>query len=969
MNQETVEKMAVALYSFSIELKTRVERIKFDRSKGQFSRQKDTAGIESANEILRKAKRQNRMISRRFFWIPWSFRASKEEKQHAKEILEYTAKISAALKSMNLYDDPNNNSKCTTILVNVCQDFEKMLRSKGQEITTDEAKRYLLAQWGLSSPYPGTQTINERLVQIFISHWDVTLLMMESLEGITKNFFTLIIGNYEKVNAVFNPIAFKSTSTLVIELRDKSIPVFQMYWTFDHLTEDFIAQFNNLLLLVLKSCETRKEADAAVIALFSIYREMRWGTVHRYLFALEDKLILNLFMSAVNKVRTSSVFFVSYDAFFKMIFNTIKRNTARFNIDEYPFFNREDIYRLFLEHYSAIEQYSNGVEIETCTQMGAIYGSLCVQIRFLGTIYIDESISIPYITSLSNNMFKELLIPVMKAQGPASFVCLEGIAQVILANGVRSKQDVELIIFIVNKKGKAANDIFKNFLAPGLMSGIILHPLSRDGTMKSFITSSPIYTTELYALYISIIRGDFHPGEKEARLAQMFADLRQVRSEIVSGILTKKYSEQLVSACLYSVFAPEVSIDRKIYMQVYQSRQDRQSDIPSVLKRLSGKTVRISKGGFVVKGELNTDSWNHLIEAVIEVNKQPLKISPPELGMSLALEFRKSTLRERQKEFLRFVYAYDRQNGNILPNFQANYEILMKYKEFVGDRLKNDIIYSLLSVAQETFPEQFAKILGKSSVNFSKLAKMLFGLWRSSAEDKAARIQAILLREGISDPINWSPTITPEEISRWLSAHATNVIEKSLVQKIFNELYGDDYALMQKEMEKFEFKNEGISLFGEKFTFVLSKRHTHSVAMFNMGVCVAPDQKLWESQDMWQMIIFDKDGYAKGGVIYRTIYDDGKAYLIASIQPSGAILNDVSPDRLHDKIIQFSKLMVKTLNYQNLLIPKNTAINSNRGSIQSIISLKNYPTFNANQQHSFSYNPYAYSYQDFYIAA
>ena len=139
--------------------------------------------------------------------------------------------------------------------------------------------------------------------------------------------------------------------------------------------------------------------------------------------------------------------------------------------------------------------------------------------------------------------------------------------------------------------------------------------------------------------------------------------------------------------------------------------------------------------------------------------------------------------------------------------------------------------------------------------------------------------------------------------------------------------------------------------------------------MFNFGVCVAADDKLWNMADFWQMIIFDEEDNACGGVIYRTIVEEGKAYLIASIQPSSSILSSVSPEGLYSKIIQFSTLMMKKLKYYNLLIPKNSSIHSNRGSMQSIIATANYPLIKLKNTYEFSYHPYHYTYNEFYIAA
>ena len=137
--------------------------------------------------------------------------------------------------------------------------------------------------------------------------------------------------------------------------------------------------------------------------------------------------------------------------------------------------------------------------------------------------------------------------------------------------------------------------------------------------------------------------------------------------------------------------------------------------------------------------------------------------------------------------------------------------------------------------------------------------------------------------------------------------------------------------------------------------------------MFNMGVCVAPDDKLWNSPDFWQMIIFDEDKNACGGVIYRTIAENGKKYLICSIQPSQKILSVTSPKSVFDKIIQFSRLIAKILRYDGLLIPESASIHSNRGSIQTEITKRNYKTITLQHNYDFSYYPYHYPYQKFFV--
>tara|TARA_B100000315_G_C14591439_1_gene596071 strand:+ start:569 stop:3433 length:2865 start_codon:yes stop_codon:yes gene_type:complete len=565
-------------------------------------------------------------------------------------------------------------------------------------------------------------------------------------------------------------------------------------------------------------------------------------------------------------------------------------------------------------------------------------------------------------------LFDELIIPTAKSQTVGTFLCFQSLGKLAELNAIKTKQDLEILLYIVEKKSRKANDILRNIIIMGIEEGIIKDLSKEKEILKAFLEQTPAYLIELYVEFKNIYSGNL--TDKHIHYENLFKDVKQLKEDIFNGVLTKDYNENIVLGVLYSVFSPEVSVDRDIYKRILASRTDRQSDIPSALNRLSGREVKISKGSFVLKEELDISSWNNLIEAVNEINRNIIKINPAETGMNLLIEHNDGTLRAKQKEYLKYIYSFDVANGNALPDFNTNHETLMKYKEFIGDRLKNDLIFTLLSKAQEAFPEQFASLLGKAKADYRRLAKTLSGLWNSNAKDKEARIKVILERNGFNvEAISWPADMTVEKINQWLGSLSTNVIEKSLIQKVFNSLYGEQYEGMQKEMEKFEFKREGKSLFGKSFTFILSKRKMHSVAMFNMGVCIAPDDKLWNSEDFWQMIIFDEENNACGGVIYRTIIESGKAYLIVSIQPSTSILSSVSPQQTYSRIIQFSRLIVKTLHYQNLLIPTDSVIHSNRGSIQSVISSNNYPQITLKHKYDFSYYPYHYQYNKFFIVA
>ncbi|MCF7871534.1 hypothetical protein K9L97_00715 [Candidatus Woesearchaeota archaeon] len=573
---------------------------------------------------------------------------------------------------------------------------------------------------------------------------------------------------------------------------------------------------------------------------------------------------------------------------------------------------------------------------------------------------------LPYFNRFKILTFPLLIIPTVESQGPASFICIECYSGIAKYEGVYNEKDLELLVWITSKKQRKAPDILHNLILEGLKQNIIQKPISHDAEIiKQFLENSPAYLLEIYTEFRNIYIGTHE--DKHIHYEKLFKDVKQLKKEILDGNLTKDYDENILLGTLYSVFAPEVTVDRQQYKRAIQNRQDRQSDIPGELNKLSGLTVRISKGGFVLKEEVNTQSWNNLVEAVTEINQKPIHIDPAETGMHILTDFLHGDLRNKQKEYLKYIYSYNIQLGNQLPSFSSEHETLMKYKEFIGDRLRNDLILSLLSKAQEKYKNEFL-VLTNTNKDYRQFAKTLFGIWKSNMNNKENKIIEIINSKGFNiQEINWPENIDVDQINQFLIQNSSNIIDKSLVQQIFNQLYGEQYENMQKEMTKFEFKKEGRSLTGTPFKFILTKHKMHSVAMFNFGVCVAIDDKLWNQPDMWLMIILDEEQNACGGVIYRTIQEQGNTYLIASIQPSSSILASVSPDNLYKKIIQYSKTMVKKLGYTSLLIPTSSTIHSNRGSIQELINAQQYPQITLKQEYAFSYSPYHYTYQQFYI--
>jgi len=601
-----------------------------------------------------------------------------------------------------------------------------------------------------------------------------------------------------------------------------------------------------------------------------------------------------------------------------------------------------------IENFPKIKDYCNGNEEKT-------YDSLRKLEPLLNHFGID--------------LFDLLIFPTLKSQKIASFLCFESYGEI--SQVIQTEDDIKILIKILSERKFKAHDFLQHILVNGIKENIIATPLSKEKEyLIPFLKNSTVDLIEVYKEYKIIMASD-HP-EKHLHLERMFKELKTIQKDIFNGVLTKEYDSKLLIGMLYSVFSPELTVPRRRYELIYDNRTDRQIDIPKVLNKISPEEVKISRGGYALKSgeELNDESWKMLIEAVSEINSKPQKaLIPEKLGLALLSSFTNKTLKKRRKAFLTLIYQYSVNTGTGLPEFNAEHSTLMKYKEWMGDRLKNDLITTLIDTAYQKNKVKFSQLIEKvkKPKKYAGLAKTLFGLWMSEKKDKEVRIKLILEKNGFyAEKIDWQVSKW-QDVEVWLKQQGAGTISKKLISDIFSELTGEDYNQMHKQMNKFEHSHQSSGKGGAKYLFMLSKKRPHSVAMYNFGVCVASDNKLWNMTDFWQLIIWDNNFKACGGVIYRTIEEAGKKYLIASIQPNSTILSEVSPVHLYDQIIKYSEKMIKKLKYDSLLIPMEGTIHSNRGSIQAIITERNYPRKVLLKEYEFSYSPYNYTYKQFFI--
>lgn len=564
----------------------------------------------------------------------------------------------------------------------------------------------------------------------------------------------------------------------------------------------------------------------------------------------------------------------------------------------------------------------------------------------------------------------KFIVPLLNAQSITAQFLYEELNNLKRLGSVDSWEDAMVFLYIGEKYPVKALDIYQHILIEGVKQEIISKSIGTESEIiKSFLQNAPAYILDLYKEYKNIWTSN--QPNKIAIINNLFKDVFEIKEQLYKGVVAGIKNEKLFFGVLYHVFPPELSVTRSEYERILKGREDRQSDIPKALDKLQYISASVSKGAHVLKSNetLETEAWSDLINAA---NTEEKMLPAETIGLNLLKDFVDSNITNNRKTHLNQIVLFSKNRGETLPTFSQEHHILMKYKEFIGDRM-NDLLFLILSETQTKNPQEYFELSSKvkqAKVDLKGLSKTLANLWNSRIPNREARVRSILERNSLQlEQITWNTPVTPKEVEESLIQNKEGVIEKSLISKIKQALYGEEYSKMQKEMQKFEFRREGRSRLGElnKFIFTLSKRKAHSIAMFNMGVCVAPDDRLWNQPDMWQLVIFDQDKNACGGVIYRTIEEQGKKYLVISIQPNSNILSASSPEGVYSKIMQYSKAMQKLLHYDAVLIPVSATIHSNRGSIQTEISKRNYRKIKLEKNYNFSYSPYGYTYDDFYI--
>lgn len=613
------------------------------------------------------------------------------------------------------------------------------------------------------------------------------------------------------------------------------------------------------------------------------------------------------------------------------------------------------------------------------------------------------------IYNLNNLSYPNQIKPLILAQGESAFLYFEAIKKIDNFRDM-SPADIEYIIYVGKKYGTQSRNILEN----------ILSKVDSIGGERELV--------EDYIGEIGITHFDIYSEYKNAKETGSQAEIEKIK-ERVSGLQDKVYegemgerdfSDDMYKAVSYYTFPPAMGLTQEQYDQLNETRPDRRGDVPESLNELQYQRFEVSTGKFALgeNEELNLEKWSSLGNAIKKVNDElekegKLNINEEEIAGRLIAMFKEknSEKAENQDYLFESMYRYHlaKGGGRLESGFEISMEGLMKYKEFIGDRIKNDLIKDCLvkwrGNNEKEFEELKKDILNRIKIDqhkdFSKIKNMLanvekqkdekkkeqavknlddflknYGLSYESVRDMSeadlrGEISAIEI-ESFQDedleklrPWNYrtqeyydSPEFI-DALDKLLERHDTDLL---VYRKISSDLIAGINQKMRKEVDKFEFEGETGKAERKELEFIISKKKEHGVAGYNMGVCVAPDEKLWNDPQFMNCIMFDpKLKQAMGGMHFLIRENN---LCLPGINPSLDILGQVKNEELFDKMIEYAKRVKEKLGLNKILIPANSGIHSNRTQIQEVIRNKGFKQHKLKKEAKFSYSPYEYSFQD-----
>ncbi len=682
----------------------------------------------------------------------------------------------------------------------------------------------------------------------------------------------------------------------------------------------------------------------------------------------------------------------------EIVFETVVKKFSMYSIDVV-----KEIKEI-LKTFPLPEEKLNSLKIQNAINIHYPQG---ITIKELFNLYnivqIGEKIC-QSIYDLNNFSYSNQIKPLLNGQGDSAYLYFELIKSDFNFKNL-STEDKDYIVYVGKKYGTQARNILQNILAR------VDSIADEREVIEEYINEIGIIQFEIYSQYKTAKEsGD------EFKVKKIKERINDLSEKIYQGKMKKKdFDDDLYEAILYYIFPPAIGLTQEQYSQLNKNRSDRRDDVPETLDDLQYEKVSISTGRYILSEgeELNLEEWSALSEIIKKVNKEmesgrEIEIDTEKIGAEIIEIYRnkKQHTGEGRNFLLEQMYRYHLASGR--GKLESNYEIsvngLMQYKEFVGDRVKNDLIRTCLMAWKEKHVKEYEKLKKEiinrlkqsQNKNFAKVKNMLKAIKKQKDKNKKSiaikRLNDFLLDFGLTYEsiknlnqkklqtelgtikVEYNGDSTEENYrteeyynsEEFLSVYdefMNRYDEDMLVmQKISSDLVANVNKKMRKEIDKFKFRSENGEIENYEIEFVVSKKKEHGVVGYNMGVCVTPDEKLWNDSQFMNCILFSPESKQAMGGMHFLIRENNLC--LPGINPSQDILSYVDNEELFDKMMEYAKKVKEKLGLKKVLIPTNSSIYSNRSQIHSIVTKKNYKKVNLEKTANFSYNPYVYSFQE-----
>jgi hypothetical protein len=552
--------------------------------------------------------------------------------------------------------------------------------------------------------------------------------------------------------------------------------------------------------------------------------------------------------------------------------------------------------------------------------------------------------------------------PVIYNQTVGAHLCLDATAQIYGAGGIASPADYAFILELVRREKIRAYDLLENFIFPGLQDGSIAKPLSAAaGSIRNFLDLVPYRIVEVYRAFME--------NPETARSLTDRCGL--LHRQIAAGDASAFDRDPLFSAILMHAFPPEVTTKREQYAALYAEREDRAADTRAVPPVLQNKLFEVSTGEYNLKDAarpLNERPWQTVMGVVLAVNREPAPPMGDEeiviLGGELLKNWENGALGRARRALITDLYRYARcVHGQTLPESMTTVQNVMRLKNFMGTTLVV-LVGECVDKFAQAHPAKYQAVVGKmiktAIENPKAKAEAVSGLLSRYGDEPAK------LREGlgrvlrVKDESVLSVIVEKlkglqgkHEVAAFLAGIRLTPRSGKESVMIAHALQGDDYKAMQGEVNaKYAFNGGRERL---RLRFTPSKRKAHGVAGFNMGVCTATDNKLWDNPDYFNVIIFDEGDIACGGMHVMAVRDGGKRYLtLPGINPGTGLLTRVSAEEIYAQCVSYAGELAAELGCDGLLIPCQPEIHSNRSEIQRVVAAQDYDTLIFDATHAFA---------------